>query len=176
MKKMLTTAAAILAVPSAAFAQAGPTSTATADASAEVVAPLQVQCNTMHFGQLAPRDTPTYVVLPPQGTPLEDPYDIVVPGTRTTSTPGNCNVTGEANLSFNVSLSTSTTIDHGGDSMVLDTFTISEEVDSNPYNRLLEDLGGVGTNGFGVGATLHVGANQPEGLYTGTYVVTVQYD
>ena len=176
MRKMLTTAAAILAVPSAAFAQAGPTSTATADASAEVVAPLQVNCTTMHFGLLAPLDTPTYVVLPPQGSLLDDPSNIVVPGTRNFATPGNCTVTGEVGLSFSVSLSPSTTIDHDSDSMVLDTFTVSDELDGDPYHRQLENLSGVGTSGFGVGATLHVGANQPEGFYTGTYVVTVQYD
>ena len=173
MRLILAATAALLVLPSAAFAQAGPSSSATADASATVVAPLQVACDKMQFGQLAPLATATYVVMPAQGQPLQDPFNIVVPGTRDTATPGNCHVTGEANLSYHVTFGDSATLSHGSDSMTLDMFTISQEVDGQPYDRLLSSTG---SNGFGVGATLHVGANQPAGLYTGTYLVSVQYN
>jgi len=177
MKLIMTATAAALLLPSAAFAQAGPQTSATADASAEVIAPLHMTCTNMHFAQLAPIHTATTVVLPAQGTPLQDPDNIVVPGTRSNAQPSNCNVTGEANLTFHVSLPTTATLTHGGDSMTLDAFTISTDSDADAFNRLLEDDGsGGGLAGFGVGATLHVGADQPAGLYSGPFVVSVQYN
>jgi hypothetical protein len=61
--------------------------------------------------------------------------------------------------------------------MVLNTFTITSDGDSNPYNRLLRNDGtGLGLDSFGIGARLNVGANQPAGTYSGTYVVNVQYN
>lgn len=173
MRLIIAATAAMLVLPSAVFAQAGSSSSATADASATVVQPLQVDCDTMHFGQLAPLSSPTYVIMPAQGSPLEDPYDIVVPGTRDFATPGNCHVTGEPGLSYHVSFADSATLSHGNDTMTLSAFTISQEVDGQPYDRLLSSTG---SNGFGVGAKLSVGANQAPGLYTGTYLVSVQYN
>ena len=177
MRLILAATAAMLVLPSAAYAQAGPTSSATADASATIVAPLHITCTNMHFAQLAPIHTATTVVLPAQGSPLVDPDNIVVPGTRQNAQPTNCQVTGEDGLTFHVSLPTSTTLSHGGDSMTLDTFTISTDTDADAFNRLLENDGsGGGLAGFGVGATLHVGADQPAGVYTGPFVVSVQYN
>jgi hypothetical protein len=165
-----------MVLPSAAYAQAGPEATANATATAEVVEPLSVACGPMHFGKLAPLHTATTVGLNAQGVPLDDPDNVVVPGTRNNAQPSNCTVNGEIGLSFGVTLPTATTLSNGSESMALDTFTISTDVDSDPLNRLLEDVGGIGSNGFGVGATLHVGADQAPGLYTGTFVVSVQYN
>jgi hypothetical protein len=176
MRLILLATAAAMVLPSAAYAQAGPDATANATATAEVVEPLSVACGPMHFGKLAPLHTATTVGLNAQGVPLADPDNVVVPGTRDNAQPSNCTVHGETGLSFNVTLPITTNLTHGSDSMVLDTFTISTDTDANALNRLLEDVGGVGTNGFGVGATLHVGADQAPGLYTGTFNVSVQYN
>lgn len=176
MRLILTLAAASMLVPTAAYAQAGAPSTANATASAEVVAPLQIACGPMHFGQIAPKATAAVVVLPAQGTPLIDADNVVVPGTRNNAQPTGCNVTGEIGLSFHVTLPTSTMLSNGSNQMALDSFTIGTDVDSDPLNRVLEDVGGNGFNNFGVGATLHVGALQPAGLYSGTFVVSVQYN
>lgn len=177
MRLIIAATAASMLLSSAAYAQAGPTDSATANASAEVVAPLHITCTNMHFAQLAPIHTATTVVLPAQGSPLVDPDNIVVPGTRDNAQPSNCQVTGENGLTFHVTLPSSTTLVHGSDSMLLDTFTISTDTDADPFNRLLEDDGsGGGLAGFGVGATLHVGADQPAGLYSGPFVVSVQYN
>lgn len=177
MRLIIAATAAMLVLPSAGYAQAGPQAQATANASAEVVAPLHITCTNMHFSQLAPIHTATTVVLPAQGSPLVDPDDIVVPGTRNNAQPSVCNVTGEKDLTFHVSLPASATLTHGSDSMTLDTFTISTDTDPDPFNRLLEDDGsGGGLAGFAVGATLHVGGDQPAGLYSGPFVVSVQYN
>ena len=102
MKLILTTAALAVAIvlPSAALAApvgSGPTATVNGTATAEIVAPLQIGCRPMHWGQLAPLHTGTYVVMNAQGNPPDDPSDtLVVPGTVTSAQPGHCDVTGES--------------------------------------------------------------------------------
>lgn len=176
MKLILTAAAAALILPSAAFAQAGAPASTTANASAEIIQPLHIACGPMHFGQIAPLHTASAVTMNAQGTPLGDPDNIVVPGTRDNAQPSNCSVTGEIGQVFSVTLPTGATLSNGTQTMALTNFTISTDIDADPLNRLLEDVGGTGSNGFGVGAKLNVGADQPAGLYAGTFVVSVQYN
>jgi hypothetical protein len=182
MKLILTTAAAsaVLALPTAAFAApGGPPATINGSATAEVIAPLQLTCGPMHWGQLAPLHTATTVTMNAQGIPLDDPDNIVVPGSRTNAQAGHCDATGEIGMTFHVTLPTSETLSNGSATMTMTDFTVSADLDgtpTDPLNRTLENLGGNGFNGFGVGAKLHVGADQPVGLYTGTYTVSVQYN
>ena len=55
----------------------------------------------------------------------------------------------------------------GGASMVLDNFTLD--------GQSKRALAAAGIFDFKVGATLHPAANQMEGVYTGTFDVTIQY-
>lgn len=55
----------------------------------------------------------------------------------------------------------------GGASMILDNFTLD--------GQSKRDLAAAGVFDFKVGATLHPAANQMEGVYTGTFDVTIQY-
>lgn len=184
MRLILATAAAsmALAFPTVALAApAGASSTITGTASAEVIAPLQISCGAMHWGQLAPQHTAKPITMNAQGNPLTDPYDLSVPGDRDNAQPGNCTVTGVTGMTFNVTLPTTSTLTKvgGGPTMTMDSFTISADFDATPSNwllRTLEDESGVGTNRFGIGATLTVGGDQPSGLYQGTYTVSVQYN
>ncbi|NOR51400.1 MAG: DUF4402 domain-containing protein, partial [Gammaproteobacteria bacterium] len=75
-------------------------------------------------------------------------------------------VTGAADATYSISFSASTVLTGLGADIVVDTFT--------------DSLGGSGvlTGGaesFTAGATLHLGANQTAGVYSGTYTVTVNY-
>lgn len=179
MNKAYRYAIASIAVllPSTAMAQAGPSPSATASATAEVVQPIAITCSGMNFGRLSPLASPTSVTLPPQGTPLIDASNIVVPGSRNLATPSNCGVTGALNLAYTVTLPTSATLTSGANTMSLSNFTISEELDGMPLDRLLATpQGSGGFDGFGVGAQLAVGGNQAPGLYTGTFVVSVRYN
>ncbi len=182
MKLILTTAALAVAIvlPSAASAApGGPTMTVHGTATAEVVAPLAVSCLPMHWGKLAPLATATYVVMNAQGNPLDDPNNVVVPGSRTNAQPGHCDVTGESEMTYHVTLPTSETLSNGQDSMTMTDFTISSDFDSTPsdwLNRILAATTSGGADGFGIGAKLHIGADQPSGVYTGTYTVSVQYN
>jgi len=172
-------ATSLVLLPTVAMAQAGPSSQASASAAARIVLPIAVGCGNMNFGLLAPlSNASATVVLPPQGDPLQDPQNVVVPGTRTNASPSQCTATGEQNLSYHVNLPAPITLSNGnGGTMPLGTFTISNELDNDPLNRLLDvPIGSLGSNAFGLGATLTVGAQQAPGVYTGSFTVTVQYN
>lgn len=172
--------AAGLLTPAVALAQAGPSSPpATANAVAEIVEPISISCGEMMFGQLAPlSNRSASITIPPRGEPLQDPDGISVPGARDVASPSDCNVEGELNLSFTVSLPSAATLSNGGATAALSAFTISTQLGGQPLNRrLATSIGpGRGRNGFLVGATLTVAANQPPGTYRGSFPVTVQYN
>jgi hypothetical protein len=173
-------AAFILAslLSSAALAQTAPPPSITAHATAQIAAPLQVQCTAMHFSSFVTLHTATTLVLPPDGSPIVDPGKIVLPGAGQNAKATSCTVTGDVFAAYNVAIPSSVNLTNSaGKTMVLNTFTITGDGDSNPYNRLLRNDGtGLGLDNFGVGATLNVGADQPPGTYSGTYAVNVQYN
>jgi len=77
-------------------------------------------------------------------------------------------VTGEGGNTYSITLSSSTTLSSGGDTMTVDTFT--HDAGGNPQ------LSGGGSDTFNVGATLHVGATQAPGTYSGTFSATANYN
>ncbi len=76
-------------------------------------------------------------------------------------------VKGLRNTPFTIILPAIVTLNSGADSMTLDSFT------SNPSGSGI--LGSSGKLSVTVGATLHVGVNQPAGNYTGIFDVIVNY-
>jgi hypothetical protein len=167
-----------LLLPSAVYAQTAPPPSITAHATAQIAAPLQIKCTAMHFSSLVAKHTATYLVLPPDGSPIVDPGRILLPGANQGAKATSCTVTGDVLATYNVTIpSTVNLTSSAGNTMALNTFTITGDGDSNPSNRLLRNDGtGLGLDTFGVGAKLNVGADQPAGTYTGTYVVNVQYN
>ena len=84
-----------------------------------------------------------------------------------TGQPASFSVTGAPNHAFNVSFTASTiTLTGSAGSMNL---SLASSL-TNPAS-----FSGAGTATLGIGGTLAVGANQPEGDYTGTFTVTVAY-
>lgn len=169
---------AALALSSAAFAQTAPPPSISAHATAQITAPLQVQCSAMHFSSLVPQAAPTSVTLPPDGSPIVDPSKILLTGAAQNAQASSCTSTGDVAATYSVTLPSSATLTNAaGQTMTLNSFTISGDGYSNPYNRLLHNDGtGLGIDSFGVGARLDVGANQAPGTYSGTYVVMAQYN
>jgi hypothetical protein len=78
------------------------------------------------------------------------------------------NVTGDPNGTYAITLPSSVDINSGGDTMTVDNFV------SNPSGTGL--FSGGGSQTLLVGATLNVGANQPTGIYSGSFDVTVAYN
>lgn len=182
MNKISLSAVLLLGFPAVANAQAGPGATADATASAVVVKPISIGCTGMNFAQLAPlKDSGASVTIPPDGGNIADPDNIVVPGTRTTATPTSCSVFGELNLGYTITLPSAATISNGSETMTLDGFRLSSMAGDQPNQgrtsrTLATSFGGDGFDGFGVGATLNVGADQAPGHYTGTFPVSVKYN
>jgi spore coat protein U-like protein len=178
MKLIRSTALLALFLSTAIHAQTAPAPSITAHATAQIAAPLQIQCTGMQFGSLVATSTATSVTLPPDGSPALDPSGILLPGGSQNQKASNCSVSGDVAATYNVSLPSSVNLTDGsGHAMMLNTFAVSGDGDSNPLTRLLRNDGtGLGIDTFGVGAKVNVGANQPPGTYNGTFVVTVQYN
>jgi hypothetical protein len=178
MKAICAVSTVPLLVSSAAFAQTAPPPSITAHATAQIAAPLQIRCSAMHFSSLVAQHTGTSVTLPADGSPIVDSNNIILPGASQDAKATACTVTGDVAATYNVTLPSSVSLaNSAGNTMILNTFTITGDGDSNPYNRLLRNDGtGLGLDTFGVGARLNVGANQPPGTYVGTYTVNVQYN
>lgn len=178
MKPIRLVPMALPLLSSAALAQTAPPPSITAHATAQITAPLQIRCSAMHFSSLLPKTTATAVTLPPNGSPILDPNSILLPGAAQDARASNCSVSGDVAATYTVTVPSSATLSNGtGQSMTVNTFTVSSDGDSNPLSRLLHNDGtGLGIDTFGVGAKLNVGANQAAGAYNGTYVVSVQYN
>ncbi len=77
-------------------------------------------------------------------------------------------VVGGANLGYAITLPTSVTLSSSASSMTVDGFK------SSPAAAGV--LAGDGKASIFVGATLHVAANQPFGVYSGKFAIGVQYE
>lgn len=141
--------------------------TVTANASANVLAPLDIAVgtNAMDFGDVSgDADTATTVVLTTAGT-TSSPDGASAAGTPTA---GDFDVTGAGTLAYDITLPADgvVTLTGGGPAMAVDSFTDSAGGSSS--------LTG-GADSFTVGATLTINAGQAAGAYSGTYDVTVNY-
>ena len=167
-----------LLISSVGYAQAPPPPSITVHATAQVAAPLQMQCSGMHFSSLVPLHAATFVVLPPDGSPIVDPSNIVLPGAAQEAQASTCTSSGDVAATYGVTLPSNTTLtNETGQAMTVSSFTISSDGDANPHTRILRNDGsGLGLDSFGVGARLDIGADQVPGTYSGTYVVSVQYN
>ncbi len=163
--------AALLCFASNAYAAGNGTATATIATSISV-AKLATGSSTggeLAFGNLIPSASAGTVVIHYSTGVRTFPTSAV---TGTSLLPyGNAQfqVTGDAGATYTVTLPAveSTLTNSNSDTMTVDTFT--------------KDLSGTGTltggtSTFHVGGTLHVGANQASGTYTGTFNVTAAYN
>ena len=157
-------AGALLFVGSTTFAQ----STASADASARIVEPLQItKTADLKFGNIA-------------AGPSAGQVDMSISDVRTATggvtliTAGNVSnaaafdIIGYPDASFTISLPASILIASGANDMLVDNFVSSLGATST--------LDATGASALKVGASLNVAANQAVGLYTGSFDVTVAYN
>lgn len=120
----------------------------------------------LNFGKIVPYGSGGAVYVNPiDGIPsannafISDPTNIRVSTWVVTGIPG---------APYAVTLPTSIVISNGTDIMYVRTFGRS--------GQTLLFLDAAGNGSFNVGAALHIGANQPAGIYTGTFNVTVGYN
>lgn len=168
MKTILRTAAAGLAIASLGIASSASAVTDTANAEAEILAALTLTVepldNLLDFGLIADNGAGGTVDVPPGSNVPSCAGGLVCSGTGASP---NFDLVGEPGLSVGISFTDSTPdLTSGLNSM---TYALSSSA-----NSLTLDGAGDGT--FDVGGTLTVGANQPAGVYTGTFEVVAIYN
>ncbi len=137
--------------------------------SAEIVSSLAItNTASLNFGQIASGTSAGTVTMTPLGIRL--PIGVVL-GNQGTSSAASFTVTGGPLNLYSIVLPADGTVTLTSGShpaMAVNTFL------SVP--ALLGTLSLTGSQTLLVGATLSVGANQPNGIYTGTFNVTVSYN
>lgn len=154
-------AAGAAALAAGAYSTAAYAATVTADAQATVIQPLVVtQAQGMNFGDLSVGTAGGTLVLAPGGG-LTPSADIDTAGGTVQA--GRYDVAGQAGKVYTINFPASATLNSGGNTMTVDTFT-----DDAPASPTVP-------SSFNVGGTLNVGISQAPGTYTGTYTITVNY-
>jgi hypothetical protein len=172
-------AVASLFVLAAGWGGSAQAATGSSAASAKVVAPIAIStgltgANSLRFGSFSSTGTAGTVVISALGARTFS-SDTVFKGVGTGQASfgtANFAVTGEANLTYAITLPTAdVTLTHTGDNtktMLVNAFT------SNPASPGTLSAGGSQT--LAVGATLNVGATPTAGSYTGSFDVSVDYN
>ncbi len=175
--------ACALALAPAAAAQTASTVTRINTAKATIVAPTTLASSTgLNFGRIAARTTAGTVILNPATASCTTTGAILHVGL---CTPAEFAGMGVRNMFVRIQIAGNTQLTGPGTAMLLDTMTL----DPSP-GLTLQNPGNGNGNGnqryhinsatgifiFRVGGTLHVGANQRAGIYSGTFDVQVQYN
>ena len=163
MKKLLISAGALAALALSTPAFAAASNTAQASASVNIVSPLTLTKNSdLDFGTVVGPFSGTAVEISNAGTPNC--------GTLTCSgSPSAANFTvsgGTANQALAVTVDPSVSMTSGGNTLVADLTT-------DLPGAVSTDASGGAT--FGVGGKLTLAAGTVDGLYSGTFNVTVNY-
>ena len=174
MRKLLMLGGAV-AVMMTGASQIVQADTANLTVDAVIVATMDVTCATpIDFGNIEPHatltDTVTIDTAGVRGTGGN--ANLIAGGTPNA---GSCTVTG-SDLPYDFSVADGTIDDLGaGVAMAVNTFVLDRDGDGEVANPQTFTLDG-GTDTILVGASLDVGAAQVAGTYTGTVVVTANYD
>jgi hypothetical protein len=169
VRRLLAASAALAPLLLAAAAQAAPAPASKNDAGkATILRSLSIVDKTsLDFGELVVGSAGTAVIDPVSGA-------VTTTGTitsvGTTAHPATFTATGSKNSVVNIKLPTaSITLNRvgGGGTMTVSNWTLDGKTNRKfPLNSAFD---------FNVGATLNIGANQPDGDYVGSFSVTVQY-
>jgi hypothetical protein len=169
-------------VASASGAMAQSSATANGTVTANVIRPITITATrALAFGNIVPSAVVGTLVLDPAGA-QGTPGGATWPGSQKgTVSSAQFVVTGEASFTYTLTipagLAGAWPITNGtpANDMTVDTFT-SDLSTAAGAGVLTPTSGGAGSQTVSVGATLHVGANQVAGAYTGSFPVTVAYN
>jgi hypothetical protein len=170
MKKLIIIFAAIIMMASFSVkATVAPPNTASANATAKILAALTITKNAdLSFGTMTIPTAATTVIVAPDGTRTST-GNITLLAQAPLTTASSYSVTGDAGATYTITLPVSTTILNGSQQMTVNTFTSSKTNNGST-------IGTGGTDSFTVGATLNLSNAQASGTYTGSFNVTVNYN
>ncbi len=165
MDKKFLLAVALLGLSANAAAQ---TASSTMNVEIERRSITLVNTGGLNFGKVLPYSSAGYIAVDANSGGVTASSAFVTDATNVRRS--SWAVTGVSRAAYIVTLPTSAMISNGTESMTVNSFVRSGSV-FDPHLWL--DTAGNGT--FSVGARLNVGANQPAGIYTGMFNVTVSY-
>ena len=148
-------------------------STASANASATIVAPIAISnIDDMNFGNVAVINAGTVILAPNSSRTATG--GVTLPNVTGTVSAASFQVSGEGNYTYSITLPSTdyiVTRVSGSETMAVNTFTSTPTVAAGGQ---LND----GTQVLNVGATLNVATGQVPGVYTGAsgFDVTVNYN
>lgn len=136
---------------------------ATGTATATVVVPMTITAGVnLQFGDIIGGTAGTVIINESTGNAT---------GTLTSSgiqAAGTFDITGANNRTFSIAIAKVTDLMNGTDNLVLSAFTNTSGATGT--------LSGTGTLTLGVGATITADSSEPDGAYSGTYTVDVDYN
>ena len=172
MKKIYKSALTVAAAAMGATMIAGNASASTATSDAVVTVQNQaltlVNDAPLNFGTILPYGRPGTVTINASGTHSASWVYVSVPGA-----PSIWSVTGVNSAPYAVTLPAANSVSLTNTGGAGETMTIGSFHRSGGTHLALD---AAGVDSFNVGATLNVGSNQPAGIYTGTFDVTVSYN
>ncbi len=178
MKKILmlfAVMAIMVGVTTRVVAQNGASATeSTNTANAQILTAIGITKGTpLQFGGMIVGVGGT-LIMDPDGTTHPTGVNLIGAGGTVTRTPASYEVTGTALASYSIGLPTTITVTNTSDVGTHATMTVSLLTSSKSGN--LSTLGS-GTTGdhFTVGGTLTIASDQVQGVYSGTFPVTVAY-
>ncbi len=165
---------AIALLPTTLFAQSASTS---ASGSATILTPISI-ANTvgLNFGSMTPGTAGGTCVLSTNAAARTKTGDVILLTTLATAANAHFTVGGEAGAAYTITLPSSLTVTHAtipAQTMTADNFLAY--ITSISAEGTIGTLTG-GADSFDVGATLHVGAAQVNGVYNGSFNVSVTYN
>ena len=174
--KLITLTAAIFGFAATSFAQNGLSSTVSTNAAATIVSPISLtKVGELNFGNVIPGIGIGTVAISAAETPTRTPggdAGILASQPGTVTVP-KFTVTGESGYSYKIELPSSVTLESdNNDEMIVNTFRTNLDATSNIVSGKII---GIDVD-FYVGATLNLIAEQPTGMYTGSFDVKVSYE
>lgn len=165
-------------VASATGAMAQSSATATGNATATVIRPITLASSVdLAFGSVVPSGAAGTLALTAASPAVPTAVGVTQPGTQAGAvTAAVFDVGGEGSFTYSITLpaAPATITGPAAATMTVDTFTKSAV--AGVLGTLSGAAGAAGAQSFYVGGTLHVGANQAPGSYSGTFSVTVAYN
>lgn len=164
MKKIVLLGALLLGLSAEAYAQQSANSTIRVEVESRAITLANVA--GLDFGKILPYGSAGSIAVSSNGTYsasnafISDATSIQASAWAVNGIPG---------APFAVTLPTSVTISNGTENMTVTNFSRTGST-----QQLFLDA--AGNASFNVGARLNVGANQPAGIYAGTFNVTVNYN
>ena len=137
---------------------------ATGTATAAVVVPMTItNTSPLEFGDIIGGTAGTVIIT---AAGAEGGGTLTSSGIQSA---GTFDITGANNRTFSIGIAKVTELVNGTDNLVISAFT-------NTTGGLIGTLSGTGTLTLGVGATITADGSEPDGPYSGTYTVDVDYN